>query len=86
MTVVLAIAALALIGAVVYFTMIEPSHSDDPEDVTAGQQQRDYEPVADPTATASATTSSKRPIIRRTGAWPKPKIKANKPDDPYEDL
>jgi hypothetical protein len=56
MTLLLGVAVLALIGAVVYFTVIDkrPTKSDDPAQVDVGSEQRDYDAEPKPSATPSA--------------------------------
>lgn len=85
MTIALAIAALALVGAVVYFLVFDSASGDDPADVKVGSEQRDYgdEPVPTATASAVAPKPKPKPVYRPP---PKPKVKKGDREDIYEDL
>ena len=82
MTIGLAIAAVALIGTIVYFMVSGGSSSEDPTDVKVGSEQVDY--GDEPTAAATATASAKPKVAPRPRFKPKAKPKAD--EDIYEDL
>src|SRR5690606_15049675 len=85
MTIGLAVAVLALIAAVVYFTVSESDKSDDPANVKVGSEQRDYgdEPLPEPTATEEPKAAPK-PIAPPPMPKAPPKPKA--PVDIYENI
>jgi hypothetical protein len=83
MTVALAVAAVALIAAVVYFVMLDTGSETDPADVDMGSEQRDYNDNPVPQATASATTAP-APKPRPVAKPPPPRPKSD--DDPYDGL
>ncbi len=85
MTIGLAIAAVALVAAVVYFLVTETGAGDDPADVKVGSEQQEYGDDPAPTATASAPAPKPKPKpIYRPPSKPKPKD--DKPEDIYENL
>jgi len=84
MTVGLAVAAVALIGVIVYFAMADSGHSEDPTKVNV--EQRDYADAPQSSATSAPSVSAKpRPVrvIRKAPPPPPPPAKA---EDIYEDL
>ncbi len=83
MTIGLAVAAVALVVAVVYFIVMDKASADDPADVKVGSEQREYGDDPIPTATASAPKPKPKPVYRPP---PKPKPKKNEVEDIYEDL
>jgi hypothetical protein len=86
MTIGLAVAAVALIMAVVYFTVSESDKGDDPANVKVGSEQREYgdEPVPAPTTSDEPQVAPKPPspppVLPK--ALPKPKPK----EDIYENI
>jgi hypothetical protein len=83
-TVLLALAALALAAVVAYFAISAGKKSDDPADVKAGQAQKDYamDTIAAGSATQSASAAAPKPIFKAPPPPPKPTPKR----DIYDDL
>lgn len=84
MTVILAVAAVGLVGAIVYFAVTKRSGDDDPASVNVGTEQREYADDPAPSATATAAPAPKpkpRPVFK-----PQPKAKKKASGDIYDDL
>jgi hypothetical protein len=66
------VAALALVGAIIYLVVSKGPASDDPTDVKVGSEQREYGDDPMPTSTATATAEPK-PAPKKGVVVPKPK-------------
>jgi hypothetical protein len=89
MTILMAVAALGLIGALVYFFVIDrKSNPNDPAKVNVGTEQRDYDMGEGPApvASASATEAPPPPKPPPPKILPKPVVKPppTQPPDIYE--
>lgn len=99
MTVGLAVAAIALIGAVAYFTIIDQkSSSDDPAKVNVGSEQREYDmdddrKKSEPKPSATPEVKPKPPppkpkpvVVPKTIPKPRVPTPRKKPEDIYDGL
>jgi hypothetical protein len=74
MVIGLAVAAVALIAAVIYFVIVDRGpHEDAADDVNVGSEQRDYgdEPTAAPAPSPSFAPVPPKPVSKPPPAQPK---------------